>query len=275
MASLRGATVAVTGGSTGIGRAIALAFSREGCRLALCARHLDGAREAAEACRAAGARDAQAHAVDVRSEEQLRAWADALSPAWQGKADIVVANAGVGHYGPFLGLQPEQMRQVLETNVLGVWQTVHAFGPLLRAARGRAVVVSSVAGKVPVPYLSTYSATKAALITWSRAARPDLEREGVSLTVIDPGFTATDFGKHALRSPEVTRTNIDDYVQKRGWTAERVGRHTVRAVKWGVREADMTLLGEAGIVLAGIMPHLLPQLMERTMRPKRGGSRWL
>ncbi|MCA1813550.1 MAG: SDR family NAD(P)-dependent oxidoreductase [Halobacteriales archaeon] len=275
MASLQGKTVAVTGGSAGIGRAIALAFAREGCRLALCARHLDAVRATAKECEAAGAPEVLSHGVDVRSEEQLQAWVGDLGKAWSGRADIVVANAGVGHYGPFLGLVPEQMQQVLETNVLGVWRTVHAFGPMLRAAKGRAVVVSSVAGKVPVPYLSTYSASKAALIAWSRAARPDLARDGVRLTVIDPGFTATDFGKHALRSPDVKRTNIDDYVQKRGWTPERVGKLTVRAVKMNRREVDMTLVGQMGIVVAALAPHFLVRMMEPTMRPKQGGSRWL
>jgi short-subunit dehydrogenase len=268
MPGLRGTGVAITGASSGIGRAAALAFAREGCRVALAARREEPLEAAARACAARGAPEAWARAVDVADAAQVQAWASEVGKRWQGRCDVLVANAGVGHYGEFLAMLPEHMEQVVQTNLLGVWRTVHAFGPLLEAARGHVIVTGSMAGKVPLPYLSTYCATKSALLGWSRSARPELRRRGVTLTLLEPGMTRTDFGRHALLAQGTKRTGVDEYITSHGQRAEHVGRAAVRAARWKPRELDLTLAGRAGALLAHLAPHLLARSMERLTRPR-------
>jgi short-subunit dehydrogenase len=274
---LQGAHVAITGASSGIGASMAEAFARAGCRLALAARREDALQDVAERARAAGAPEVRTRRVDVTRDAELQAWTDELAKAWDGKLEVVVANAGVGHYGPFLDMRPEHLDQLLRTNVLGVWRTIQVMGPMLEAAHGRAVVVGSVAGRVPLPYLSTYCATKAALQMWSRSARPELRKRGIGLTLVAPGATRTAFARRALREREVKgkdleeRGSLDSYVGM-GWRPERVARATVRAVQMGRREIHLTVAGRAGEALAAVAPHLLARAAEPWMRPRKKGG---
>ena len=266
MRRLRGARVAITGASSGIGAAGALAFAREGCRLALAARDEAALAHVAERARAAGAAEVRTRRVDVALPQDLQAWAEELQATW-GALDVAVANAGVGHFGPFLEAEPEHLERLVQTNLLGVWRTAQAMGPLLEAAHGHLLVVGSVAGKIPLPYLAAYCGTKAALLAWSRSVRPELRRRGIALTHLGPGATRTPFAARSLRRPGLERSDLDERIG-RGMAPEGVGRAMVRAARWRPKEMDLTLDGRAGVLAAWVAPHLLARGLEWRMRPK-------
>lgn len=270
---LEGKRVAITGASAGIGRAAAVEYARRGCRVALAARRRDRLQAAADACRDAGAADVRVASVDVTDGDAVEAWADALSSAWDGGADVVVANAGVGQYGAFLDMAFDDVEQVVRTNVLGAMRTVHAFGPLLEEAKGRAVVVASMVAWVPFPYMSVYQMTKAALRAWTRSVRPELRRRGIDLIALYPGATDTEFPAAALKGEGLDYQDLKDMTAL-GWSAKRVARALVRATarRWPPKERKLSLVGRAGMVVGPLMPHLVARAVAAAMRPRRGDA---
>lgn len=277
---LHGARVAITGASSGIGAAAAEAFARQGARLALAGRDTAALEQVAQRCRSAGAAEVRVRAVDVTRAADLAAWAAELREAW-GALDVAVANAGVGHYGPFATHHADHWEQLVQTNLVGVWRTAQALLPLLARGQGQLIVVGSVAGRVAMPYLSTYCATKAALVAWTRGVRPELALQGIAVTLFAPGSVRTPFARHALRDravrgtalaePGQRRTDLDK-AMGRGWTAERVGQAMVRAARRRPREVHLTLQGKAGIWASAVAPHLLARIVEPWMRPRAGGG---
>lgn len=267
---LQGARLAITGASSGIGAAVALAFAGRGCKLALSARRGAALQEVAGQARGAGAAEVRTRVVDVTRDKDVHAWAAELREAW-GALEVAVANAGVGHYGPFASMRPEHLDQLVQTNLLGVWRTAQALLPLLEEGRGQLIVVGSVAGRVPLPYLSTYCATKAALLAWTRSVRPELARRGIAVTLLAPGSTRTPFARGALREEGVKGSDLDEGIAlSRGWSAGRVAQAMLRAAQRRPRELSLSLEGILGQWTSSFAPHLLAKAMERPMRPRQG-----
>lgn len=259
--------MAITGASSGIGAALAEAFGAEKCRVAVSARRRPKLEEVADRARDAGAQRVRVAEVDVTDPADLAAWADDLGAAWDG-LDVAVANAGVGQYGHVLDLDPGDVTRVVDTDLLGVWRTVRAVGDLLQAAEGQAIVVGSMISYVPTPYMSLYGSIKAGLRAWTQAARPELARRGIDLTLVQPGATRTEFPENALKEPGISYEDLKEAIG-RGWPAAKVARRCVKAARRRPKEVDMTLLGRAGRVLGAVAPNLLARLLEPAMRPGR------
>lgn len=199
-ASLRGRVVLVTGASSGIGEATALACAREGMRVAVCARRLERLEGVAERCRAAGAAEVAAVAADVgRREdvERLVAAAEALGPV-----DGLVNNAGVGWNGRFEAMPADRVEALVAANLLGVlWATQRCLPGMLARRRGTIVNVGSAVGLLAMPYAAVYTATKYALTGFSHALRAELRHTGVQVATIFPATIETEFHRSApLRS---------------------------------------------------------------------------
>lgn len=175
----------ITGCSRGIGLASALALRARGWQVTATLR-----AEAGEAAlTAAGARVAR---VEVTDEAAIaRAVADAI--AQNGGLDAVIANAGAGLFGCFEDLDSEQIRALFEVNVFAAMSLVRAALPALRAARGRIVLISSVAGRMAAPGSTAYSATKFAVEGWAEGLRHELHPFGVRVVLVEPGPTDTGF----------------------------------------------------------------------------------
>jgi short-subunit dehydrogenase len=214
MDRLRDAAVLITGASSGIGQATALAFARRGARLALCARRLDRLEAVARGCRAHGAPQVLTLAVDLaRPSEPERFVAAAL--AGLGRADVLINNAGVGWRGPLLEQPEAVLEELVATNLMAVVRATRAVLPaMLEARRGVIVNVASVVGVRAMPYSAAYSATKHALVGLSHALRGELTGTGVKVTVVYPGTTATEFfqgrppGGLLLQRPEQVASTI-------------------------------------------------------------------
>ena len=181
-ASLEGKSALVTGGSRGIGRAIALELARAGAAVTLSYR--SGKDEAEEVAREAGARALQA---DVADAEQAKALVDAA-----GELDILVNNAGVTRDGLLARMSDEDWRVVIETNLSGTFHTCRAAARGMMKRRSGAIVnVSSIVGVHGNPGQTNYSASKAGIIGFTKAFARELGNRGVRANVVAPGYIDT------------------------------------------------------------------------------------
>jgi len=189
-------TVLITGASSGIGRALALEYARDGAGVALCARRTAELEGVAEEVRALGG-TARVFPLDV---SDVRAVAETLRRADEalGGIDMVVANAGRGDTRLATRLTWDDVAPVVDVNVRGAMATLVAAIPIFLAQqRGHLVAVSSLAGVRGLPASAAYSASKAALSIFLESLRIDLGPAGIRVTDVRPGFVATAFNEGA------------------------------------------------------------------------------
>ena len=188
---LSGKAVAITGASSGIGEATALACAKAGAAVALAARRTDRIDALAARIDGEGGR-AIAIPTDVGEEQQARAFVERAN-AELGRLDVLVNNAGVMLLGPIQGAPTEEWRRMLHANVFGVLYCTHAALPLMRAqGAGDIVNVSSVAGRVASFGAGVYNLTKHGIGAFSESLRQELTGSGVRVTLIEPGAVATE-----------------------------------------------------------------------------------
>jgi len=193
MKALAGKVALVTGASRGIGAAVARALSAEGVRLALASRSGDDL----------GLDGAVARPCDVRRPEDLEALAAEAVERFGG-IDILVANAGVGAYGPFLDLPADQLEEMIDVNVKGTLYAVRAALPhLLESDAADIVTLASEAGRRGLPLEAVYCASKFAQVGFTRALDHELREQGVRCSNVCPGGVATDFAMGRGRTPEM------------------------------------------------------------------------
>jgi short-subunit dehydrogenase len=248
----------VTGASRGIGRAIAEALAARGAAVGLLAR---SEQDLDALARELGPR-ALALPADVGDREQVRAAVERFAEH-AGGLDLVVANAGIAHYGPFLAQDVERVEAMTRVNWLGTVYTVDAaLGHLIDRARGHIVIVSSGAGLRAFPWAAGYGATKAAQRAFAEALRHELSGSGVSVTTVFGGEIAT-----ALHDHE--KDSLPDWYQggERAAGADRLAAAVLRAVERDRRAVFhppfVRLLGLNGIS---------PRLADAILRRLRGGT---
>ncbi len=243
-------SILVTGASTGIGRAVCLEYARRGHSVLAMARTEAKLRGLADEIKAAGGR-AAIFAGDVGKRSDVRD-AVALAKREFGGVDTAIANAGYGVYADVEKISEEDFDAIFRTNVKGVLWTLQEALPHLREARGRFAVVTSILGRAAVPYSALYCMTKHALTALADSARLELARDGVSVTVVGPGLTATEFQSNA-----VSRVGgVAAKSNAAGWSAEKVARLLVAAVERRRREIYFGLPGRALIWARNRFPAL-------------------
>ena len=190
---LVGSRIIVTGGSRGIGRAIAVEAARRGARAVgiIYRSRVDEAEKTLSMIRQLGA-EAVAYKVDVRDGQGLGSAVARFAEEYGG-IDVAVANAGVLRPAPFLETTPADWEEVIGVNVIGVFNLARTVIPfMVKQGRGVFVVVSSVLGLNPEPEASVYSASKAAVIAWARAVAKELAGDGVRVFAVAPGGVDTE-----------------------------------------------------------------------------------
>lgn len=259
--------VLITGASSGIGAALARELGREGARLVLMARRRERLDVLCAELAAAGT-SAVTHVGDVTRRADLDA-AVALAVERYGRLDMTVANAGFGVVGTIETLEVEDYRRQFETNVFGVLETVKACLPELHKTRGRLVLVGSVAGYISTPRASPYSMSKFAIRALALALAPELAPRGVTVTLISPGFIASEIRQVDNRG--VRHAHAREPVP--AWLlmpAEVAARKIATAAYRRRREAIVTLHGKVFVWLARFAPWVLRLAMRRgvTGRPE-------
>jgi short-subunit dehydrogenase len=244
----------VTGASSGIGLATAKALARAGARLVLVSRSQARLQATAQdvARVAGGGHPSLLLPCDVSDPAAVLTMADRVRRD-AGTPDIVVNNAGIGHWAPVVELTLERIRAVFEVNFFGAVHCTKAFLPaMLERRQGTVVFVSSGLGALPFPYTGAYCASKHALNGFAGSLRAEIEPLGVNVLLVLPGGTRTGFFEANAYPADV----LWRYLFQRLVPPERVARRIVRAVIRGRRRVVMARLNDLGLRLAGALPEL-------------------
>lgn len=195
MNNLQGKTALITGGSKGIGFGIAESLLKEGINVAITSRHQDAADAALLKLSKVGPGKIIAIAADVRDFEAQKDAVAQILKAF-GRLDILVANAGLGHFAPISSLTPEQWHETIDTNLTGVFYSLKASLDALTDSKGYFISISSLAGTNFFASASAYNASKFGLVGFTQAVMLDLREAGIKCSTIMPGSVATHFNNH-------------------------------------------------------------------------------
>jgi NADP-dependent 3-hydroxy acid dehydrogenase YdfG len=229
MAELSGKAVAITGASSGIGEATALALARAGASVALGARRRDRIEALAQRIEEEAGATAVALEVDVADEAQARAFV-AGAVERLGRLDVLINNAGVMLLGPVESGDPDDWRQMVEVNLLGLLYCTHAALPIMREqGSGDIVNISSIAGRFARAGSAVYNLTKFGVNAFTEGLRQEVTEGGIRVMVVEPGFVATELQSHnkgaVLETIEGMREQIGDVL-----AAEDIANGIVYAV---------------------------------------------
>jgi NADP-dependent 3-hydroxy acid dehydrogenase YdfG len=213
---MRPKTILITGASSGIGRALAFAYAREGVSLSLIGRDRERLEDTAAAARARGA-EVSIGQLDVRDRDAMAHWIEAAD--MRRPFDLVIANAGIttGLAPGDIAEDPSAVRAIIGTNLIGVLNTVEPLiAPMCARGAGQIAFVGSIAGLRGLPYAPSYCATKAAVHAYSESLRGRIEARGVRVSLVVPGFVKTPLNDSidAVKPLEVTGTEAAILIQR-------------------------------------------------------------
>lgn len=261
--SFDGRVVVITGGSRGLGLVLARQLAAEGARLCLLARD----REELERARAQLPEEAEVMTIrcDVRRRADVRLAMDTILEKWMA-VDVLINNAGVIQVGPLEHMTHEDFENAMATHFRGpLHMMFEAVPSMRRRSFGRIVNIASIGGKIAVPHLAPYSASKFALVGLSDAVRAELDQYGIRVTTVCPGLMRTGSprnadikGQHEL---EYAWFAISDSTPGLTISAERAAAKIIEACRYGDPELTLTVPAK----LAVRMNHVAPATMARAI----------
>ena len=205
-------TALITGGTKGIGYGIAASLLKEGVNVAITSRHQDAADAAAKELSKTGPGKVIGIAADVRDfDSQKNAVAKTLEAF--GRLDILVANAGLGHFAPITEMTPEQWNETIDTNLTGVFYSLKASLDALINAKGYFISIASLAGTNFFPTASAYNASKFGLVGFTQSVMLDLREADVKCSTIMPGSVASHFNNHEPNDGDAWKIQPEDLGQ--------------------------------------------------------------
>jgi len=211
MNNLQDKVAYITGGSKGIGYGIAKILLNEGMRVAITSRNLQAAQEAARSL-SGDAMRVLALESDVTKLASEKKAVEAVLKQW-GKLDVLVANAGVGHFAPIDTMSDELWHDTINTNLTGVFHSVKASVDALKESKGYIITIASLAGTNFFENGAAYNASKFGLVGFSQAIMLDLRKYGVKVSTIMPGSVATHFNNHTPNEADAWKIQPDDIGQ--------------------------------------------------------------
>ncbi len=218
-----GARAVVTGGGSGLGKAICEELARRGARVLVTDVNLETAESTAEEIRRRGG-EAHAMQVDVRRADEVGAMAAKAESLWGG-TDVLVNNAGLAVVGELGQIPVEEWQFQVDVNLMGVIWGCHHFGPKMAAQKGGYILnVASSAGLLAAPTMGPYNVTKAGVVALSETLFAELGRHGVSVSALCPTFLRTNIHKAARAYGGNTGKATDKLVTQAKWSAEEVAR---------------------------------------------------
>lgn len=273
---LRGKTVLITGGSRGLGLVLAREFVRAGSRVALCA------RDAAELARAEADLQREGGIVitevcDVTDLSQLVTTLENVHRQF-GHIDVLVNNAGIINVGPLEEMRLADYEEAMATNFWGALYAANAVLPEMRARRsGRIVNIVSIGGKLSVPHLLPYSASKFALAGLSAGMRAELKKDGIIVTTVYPGLMRTGSPRNATfkgqHRAEYAWFSISDALPVTSISAESAARQILTACRHGEAEVVLSWQAKVAAKMAALFPGMTADLLGQVNRllPGPGG----
>jgi len=263
----QGKVAIVTGGASGIGRALCEELARRGAIVVVADINFDGAGAVASAIRLAGAR-ATAAALDVTCVEEVERLVDDTVRA-HGRLDYMFNNAGIGVGGEVRDLTLDHWRKCIDINLWGViYGTRAAYQSMLRQGSGHIVNTASAAGLVGEPGLAPYSVTKSAVIALSTALRAEAEALGVRVSVVCPGFVDTAIYENAI-GMHVDRKEFLDKLPVKLVSAPDAARAILRGVERNQAIIVFPFYARLAWWIMRIHPGLLAGLRRQTLKTLR------
>jgi NAD(P)-dependent dehydrogenase (short-subunit alcohol dehydrogenase family) len=273
---LAGKTVLITGGSRGLGLVLARGFADEGASVAICARD-PVELERARADLAARGAQVLAFPCDVTDRAQVRELVEIVTRHFGG-IDVLVNNAGVIQVGPLESMTLEDFEQAMAVHFWGPLYATLAVLPQMRARRdGRILNISSIGGKISVPHLVPYSASKFALAGLSDGLRAELAKDNVIVTSVFPGLMRTGSPRNATfkgrHRAEYAWFAISDSLPVSSIKAERAASQIITACKRGQAELVITMQAVAAVKFRALFPEATADILAVANRllPDPGG----
>jgi NAD(P)-dependent dehydrogenase (short-subunit alcohol dehydrogenase family) len=271
-----GQVVFITGGSRGLGLALAFEYARRGAHIAICARDARALEVAAERIRACGVR-AVTIPCDIRDASEI---SGALVRAYEefGRLDILVNNAGTIAVGPFESMTREDFEDSLRTHFWAIYDAVESAIPLFeRHGGGRIVNVTSIGGKVSVPHLLPYCVGKFAAVGYSEGLRSALQGKNITVTTVVPGLMRTGSPRNAWfkgqHRKEYAWFSLSDALPMFSVSATSAARTIVDASLRGAPEVVLSLQAKALVAMEGVAPGLTLRALQiaGALLPRPGG----
>ena len=263
--SFEGRVVVVTGGSRGLGLVIARMLIDEGARVVLLARDMTELERARTELEARGSGEVMTLRCDVRRRADVRAAVDMIVERWR-TIDVLINNAGVIQVGPLDHMSREDFENAMATHFWGPLHLMLETVPIMRhRGFGRIVNIASIGGRIAVPHLAPYSASKFALVGLSDALRAELDPHGIRVTTVAPGLMRTgspvnaDFkGQH---DEEYAWFKVSSSIPGLTIAAERAARKIVDACRYGDPSLTITPAAKAAAVANVVMPATVARAM--------------
>ncbi|WP_234462410.1 SDR family NAD(P)-dependent oxidoreductase [Adhaeribacter terrigena] len=262
--SFQGKVVIITGGSRGIGLAIARILAEEGARLAICARTAHQLKTASEALTDLGA-EVLAVPCDLTDRKQAEAFIQRVKTHY-GQVDVLINNAGIIQAGPLEAMALPDFENAMSTHFWAPLYTMLSVIPEMKArGTGRIVNIASVGGKVSVPHIVPYSASKFALVGLSRGFRHELKKDGIKVTTINPGLTRSGSNVNILVKGQAEKeyawfTTMGSSLLTSS-SVENTARQIVEACRYGEAEIVTNLPARLLILANDLFPELTSDIL--------------
>lgn len=259
---LNNKTIWITGASSGIGEALAYSYSRNSSTVViLSSRKKDELERVQSQCDTLGGK-AFVEPLDLSKIYELKEKADHVLEKY-GPIDILINNGGVAQRSPVVEMDLKVDERIMQVNFMGHVSLTKAVLPdMIKHQKGHIVIISSVMGKLATPNCATYAASKHALHGYFDALRAEVDRFGIKVTIVCPGFVNTNISFNALRS-DGTLHNKMDKGQSNGLTPDACAKKIIKAVNHGREEITIGGPEIAGVYLKRWFPWLVSRLVKR------------
>lgn len=274
--SFRGKAVLITGGSRGLGLVLARQLAREGAKLIICSRTTEQVQRAQEELCSSGA-EVLAFTCDITDRVDVYSMIDQVLHEW-GHIDVLINDAGVIRVGPVETMDLEDYRQAMDVHFWGPLHVINAVLPGMKArACGRIVNISSIGGRISVPHLLPYCASKFALVGLSEGLRSELAKDGIVVTTISPGLMRTGSPRNAefkgQHRAEYAWFVLGDSLPLVSMSAESAASQIIEACRRGEAARTLSFPARAADLLHAVFPGLTADLLALVNRflPGPGG----
>lgn len=251
----------ITGASSGLGKAMAMAFAKEDAHLILSARNVDNLSDVAQACGGRG--EKKIIPLDLTQPETFPSKVkQALS--YGGHIDILINNGGISQRALAVETLPKVTHQLFEVNFFGTIELTRQLLPsMIKRHSGHIVTISSVVGKFGTPKRSTYSASKHALHGYFDSLRFEVQEDNIDVTIVCPGFIQTDISRHALTADGKPQNTMDKKTA-RGLTTDVFASRVLKAIRKKKKEVYIGKFEVLGVYLKRYLPGLFRIMLSRS-----------